>query len=83
MRKAALSRLSCAETGRQMVVPLHPGQRGGGIAVHILRSGIGSGFDEQIQTPQPGTQAQGQNANQNQTAGKLDVVNAAEDPCAK
>ncbi|MBM7861309.1 LCP family protein [Lentzea nigeriaca] len=44
---------------------------------------IGSGFDEQIQTPQPGTQAQGQNANQNQTTGKLDVVNAAEDPCAK
>ncbi|MCP2198620.1 transcriptional attenuator, LytR family [Lentzea flava] len=43
---------------------------------------IGSSFDEEIVNPQPGTQ-QNQPQNQNQTAGKLDVVNAAEDPCAK
>ncbi|MCP2248597.1 transcriptional attenuator, LytR family [Lentzea aerocolonigenes] len=42
---------------------------------------IGSSFDEEIVTPQPGTQ--GQTQNPNQTTGKLDVVNAAQDPCAK
>jgi LCP family protein required for cell wall assembly len=46
---------------------------------------IGSSFDEVIKTPQPGAQNQEQNQGQNanQAAGQLDVVNAAQDPCAK
>jgi hypothetical protein len=42
---------------------------------------IGTTFDEEIVTPTPGTQ--GQATNPNQTTEKLDVVNAAQDPCAK
>ncbi|NKE55801.1 LytR family transcriptional regulator [Lentzea sp. PSKA42] len=42
---------------------------------------IGENFDDKVVAPQAGTQAG--NQGQGQTGDKLDVVNAAQDPCAK
>ncbi|RAS68434.1 LytR family transcriptional attenuator [Lentzea atacamensis] len=44
---------------------------------------LGEDFDDKVVAPQPGTQPGTQSQGQGQTSTKLDVVNAAQDPCAK
>lgn len=44
---------------------------------------LGENFDGKVQAPQAGTQAGTQPGTQGQPGSKLEVVNAAQDPCAK